>query len=229
MSDNPPSDGPSQRADIFQLAGESLLAEVEHMRRSLRLSCPTAEIFQSIKTTLHVRLPPYGDTVIDTLYERERAKSFNQNAAEVFPLERRKFTDNLVAVMEPGATARKIRNLIEKAWKWDPAADRRAWEGSERPFRGRPEVYDRGVVWAFADAIARAAGRAHFAIGHHGDETITKNSNKGGPMFRVLVASINWAMIAAWLSASPPGTPAPQANPEGILTVIKRGRQQSTD
>jgi hypothetical protein len=82
VSDNPASDGPSQRADTFQLACESLFAEVEHMRRSLSLSCPTAEIFQSIKATLHVRLPPYRYTVFDTLYGRERAKAFNQKCRQ---------------------------------------------------------------------------------------------------------------------------------------------------
>ena len=167
-------------------------------------------------------------SVLDTLYLHERARAFSQNAAKTFPLERKKFADNLVAAMESGTPAGNIRNLVKKAWKWDAAADRRAEEGSERPFRGRPEVYDRDVVWAFADTIARAAGREHFAIGHHGDETITKTSDKGGPMFRVLVASVEWAMIAAWLGAARPGTAAPQAKPEGILTVIKRGRQQST-
>ena len=177
---------------------------------------------------MHTRLPPNDATVLDTLYLRERAKAFNQNAAETFPLEREKFADNLVAAMESGAPAGKIRNLIKKHWKWDPAADRRARDGSAAPFRGRPEIYDRDVVWAFADTIARAAGCERFAIGHHGDETITKTSDKGGPMFRVLVASVEWAMIAAWLGAAPPGTPAPQAKPEGILTVIKRGRR-STD
>jgi hypothetical protein len=192
------------------------------MKRSLRLSCTTPEIVKTIKATMHTPLPPYGATVLDTLYLRERAKAFNQNAAEVFPLERKKFADDLVAAMESRTPARKIRNLIEKAWKWDPAADRRAREGSVTPFRGRPEVYDCDVIWAFANAIARAAGCEDFAIGHHGDDTLTRGSKKGGPMLRVLVTSVEWAMSAAWLCASPPGSPAPQVKPEGILTVLKR-------
>jgi hypothetical protein len=182
----------------------------------------------AIKATMHIPLPRYGDTVFQTLYERERAKVFNQKAAEMFPLVRQKFRDDLSAAIEK-APARKTRQLIEQAWKWDHAADRRAREGSATPFRGRPEIYDRDVVRAFADAILRASGREHFGTGHHGDDALTKASNKGGAMFCVLVASVEWAMTAAWLCASPPGTPAPQANPEGILTVIKRGRQQSTD
>jgi hypothetical protein len=224
MSDKPAGDGPSQRAATFQRTCASLLAEVDHMRRSLGLNCTTEKIAKGIKETMHIRLPPYGATVIDILYEHERERAFNQKAAETFPLERKKFEDNLAAAIEGKAPARKVRKLIEKAWKWDHAADRRVREGSETPFRGRPEVYDRDVVWAFADAIAGAAGREHFAVGHHGDDTLTKEANKGGPMFRLLVASVEWAMIAAWLGASPFGTPAPQAKPEGILTVIKRGR-----
>ena len=229
MSDKPTGDGPSQRAATFQRACASLLAEVDHMRRSLGLNCTTEKIAKGIKETMHIRLPPYGTTVIDILCEHERERAFNKKAAETFPLERRKFADDLVAVMERGTPARKIRNVIKKAWKWDPAADRRTREGSATPFRGRPEVYDRDVVWAFADVIARAAGREHFAIGHHGDETITKTSDKGGPMFRVLIAGVEWAMIAAWMCAAPPGTPAPQAKPEGILTVLKRPLKKRTD
>jgi hypothetical protein len=222
MSDKPSSDAPAHSAAIFQQACDTLTAEVENMGRSLSLSCTAAEILTAIKATMHEPLPRYGDTVLQALCERERAKVFNQRAAEMFPLQRKKFADILAIATEGNAPARKLRRLIEKAWKWDNAADRRTREGSATPFRGRPEVYDSDVVWAFADAIALAARREHFAIGHHGDETITKESNKGGPMFRVLVASIEWAMIAAWLSAAPTGTPAPQVKPEGILTVLKR-------
>ena len=229
MSEKSPIDGPSVRAAIFQQACDTLFTEVEHMKRSLRLSCTTPEIVKAIKAAMHAPLPQYGATVLDTLYLRERAKAFNQNAAEMFPVEREAFADDLVAVIEPGTPARKIRNLIEMRWKWDPAADRRAREGSVTPFRGRPEVYDRDVVWAFANAIASAAGCEDFAIGHHGDETLTRGSKKGGPMLRVLVASVEWAMSAAWLCASPPGTPAPLAKPEGILTVLKQPPKKRTD
>jgi hypothetical protein len=60
--------------------------------------------------------------------------------------------------------------------------------------------------------------------GTMGDGAITDKNQKGGPMPRVLVASIRWAMTNAWFEASPPETEPPKVKPEGILTVIKRGR-----
>ena len=46
--------------------------------------------------------------------------------------------------------------------------------------RGRPDLYDPHVVWAFADSIAEATGRK-FTVGHHGDKTIT-DERMAGPM-----------------------------------------------
>ena len=80
-----------------------------------------------------------------------------------------------------------------------------------------------GVIWAFADAIARVAGRKHLSTGHHGDVTITDNS-KGSAMLGALVATMRWAMTMAWLGAAPPGTKPPIVKPEGILGIVKRGR-----
>jgi hypothetical protein len=224
-SDKPFDDGPSRRAAILQTAEKSLGESVEVMRRKLGLTCNTSEIVKNIKETMNAPLPPYNFTVIQTLCERYRANAFNDSAAEAFPGSREAFDNALREFATArGISARKARRLIDNAWKSDHAADRRVREGSAAPYKGRPEVYDRDVVWAFADAIARTAGREHFATGHHGDVTITEKDDKGGPMFRVLVASIQWAMIAAWQGAAPPGTVRPTVKPEGILTALKRNR-----
>jgi hypothetical protein len=223
-SDRPSEDGPSQRAAIVQPAEKSLGDSVEVMRRKLRLTRGTAEIVNDIKATMNSPLPPYNFTVIQTLCERHRADDFNERAAGAFPAVRKKMKAIRDLATAQGASARKARKLEDNAWKWDHAADRRVREGSAAPHKGRPEVYDRAVVWAFADAIARAAGREGFATGHHGDVTITEKDEKGGPMFRVLVASVRWAMMAAWQVNAPPGTKRPTVKPEGILTVIKRAR-----
>jgi hypothetical protein len=224
-SDKPFDDGPSRRAAILQSAKKSLVESVDFMRRKLKLTYNTPEIVKCIKKTMNAPLPPNNSSVIQTLCDRHYADAFNDSAAESFPGDREEFD---VAIKE-FATARGIsgrdgQRLVNKAWKWDRAADRRAREGSAAPYKGRPEAYDRDVVWAFADAITRAAGRERLATGHHGDEAITEKDNKGGPMLRVLVASIRWAMIMAWLGAASPGTAPPTVKPEGILTVLKRGR-----
>jgi hypothetical protein len=224
-SDKPIDDGPSRRAAIVQSADKSLVESVDVMRRRLKLTCNTSEIVKYIKKTMNAPLPPYNFTVIQTLCERYRADEFNDSAAETFPGSREAFENALREFATArGTSARKSRRLVDNAWKWDHAADRRAREGSTAPYKGRPEVYDRDVVWAFADAIARTAGRERIATGHHGDVTITEKNDKGGPMFRVLVASIQWAMIAAWQGAAPPGTARPTVKPEGILTTLKRNR-----
>jgi hypothetical protein len=209
----------------MQSAEKSLGDSVEAMRAKLSLTSDTLEIVRNIKETMSAPLPPYNLGVIQTLCERYRATAFNDSAAERFSDIRNDF-DNAIRdfATARGTSARKARRLADNAWKWDQAADRRVREGAPEPYRGRPEVYDRNVVWAFADAIARAAGRERFATGHHGDVTITEKDNKGGPMFRVLVASIQWALIAAWEAAAQPGTAQPTVKPEGILTVLKRGR-----
>jgi hypothetical protein len=208
-------------------AEAKLVAEVEHIRRKLDLRRATLEIINDIKATMHAPLQPHDLTVFQTLYDRERAKVFNQDAAKAFPGVKEDFDDeirDIVLEIEAKEAARRVRRLVDHAWKWDHAADRRAREGSATPFKGRPEVYDPGVVWAFAYAIANAAGRERFVTGHHGDVTITDKDDGGGPMFRVLVASVQWAMRAAWQAAAPPGTLPPAVKPEGILMLLRRGR-----
>jgi hypothetical protein len=120
-----------------------------------------------------------------------------------------------------------VRKIAANAWKQDSGADRRvrnalAQDDISHAYKGRPEKYPPEVVWAFADTIARASGCEHFSIGHHGDATF--GNEGGGPMLRVLVAAVRWAMTAAWLGAAPLGTPPPVVKPEGILSLIKRGR-----
>jgi len=169
-------------------------------------------------------------TVLQVLYERERATAFNQTDDKPPPYFVEAIQDFMIA--HDGRTpARKVRKTARNAWRENPGADRRVREMERQPaakfrsrYRGRPEKYDPGIVWAFADAITRAAGREHFSIGHHGDEAITDKNQKGGPMLRVLVASIRWAMTNAWFEASLSGTEPPKVKPEGVLTVIKRGR-----
>ena len=225
-------DSASQRAALVKHADETLIASVNEMNRRLHLTRPDGELVRDIKATMNVALPSYGFTVIQTLCERERAKAFNQYAADGFPTIREDFGNaiqDFVIVREGRTPARKTRKIADNAWKWDHAADRRVRNSVRRGDRrslhkGRPEIYDPDVVWAFADAIAQAAGREHFASGHHGDLTLADENKVGGPMFRVLVAVLQWAMTMAWMMAAPRGTARPIVKPEGILTLIKRGR-----
>jgi hypothetical protein len=232
LSDTPLKDGPSIRAAAAQRAEAALVATVEQLRLKLGLSHSTAELVKDIKATMHVALPPFGMTVIQTLCEREREKVFNHRAADVFPGIHAVFVNAIqdFVVVRDGATpTRKARRIAQNAWKADRAADRRVKDSARpddagSPHRGRPEKYDSGVLWAFAEAIARAAGREQFSTGHHGDATFTRDNKAGEPMFRVLVAAIQWAMTMAWQGCSPPGSEAPFVIPEGVLTVIKRSR-----
>jgi hypothetical protein len=168
--------------------------------------------------------------VIQVLCERERAKAFNQSASDQFPTIRGNFDDaitDFVIVREGKTSARKLRKIAANAWKWDHAEDRRirnAKKGGRFLHMGRPEVYDPRVVWAFADVSASAADRPRFSTGHHGDVAISSDSKAGSPMLHVLVAAVQWAMIRGWQCAGPPGTEPPTVKPEGILTLIKRGR-----
>src|SRR5262249_33036213 len=162
--------------------------------------------------------------------ERGRAPSYNKRDDK----SSRSFvetTRDFMTAHDGRTPARKVRKTARNAWREDPGADRRVREMERQPaakfrsrYKGRPEKHDPGIVWAFADAITRAAGREHFSTGHHGDEAITEKNQKGGPMLRVLVASIRWAMTNAWFAASPSRTEPPKVKPEGVLTVIKRGR-----
>jgi hypothetical protein len=210
------------------------------MRRRYRLDCSTAEIVAEIKATLHLPVQPHGLAVLQVLQDREREKVFNRLAAKTSPEIRQEFEHAIqdhVTGRAGRVPARRTRKIADNSWKQDPAADRRIRERKDQPprpwhspYRGQPEIYDPEVVLVFADAIRRIAGRQKFSVGHHGDQAITDKNKGGSPMLRVLVASVQWAMIAAWQTAAPPGTPPGTVKPEGILTVIKRrSSARSTD
>jgi hypothetical protein len=226
----PFQDSPAERAKLLQRTEEALVKSVEDMTPRLPVPRTCDELVRNIKATMHVPLPPSNLTVMQTLGERVRDKVFNQSAAEACPTVWKEFGEaiqDFVIYREGKTPARVVRKIAANAWKQDPAADRRVQNAGPQgdvstAYKGRPEIYDPSVVWAFADTIARAAGCEHFSIGHHGDATITDEG--GGPMLRVLVAAVRWAMTAAWLGAAPPGTAPPMVKPEGILTLIKRGR-----
>src|SRR5262249_15657306 len=160
------------------------------------------------------------------------AKAFNQGGAAQFSTVRQDFGNaiqDFVVIRDGRTPARTTRKIADRAWKRDPAAERRVLRAGPRDdtstaYKGRPETYPPDVVGAFAEAIARAAGRKHFSTGHHGDVTITDKNKGGGPMLRVLVAAMRWAMMTAWQMAAPPGTTPPAVSPEGILSLVKRGR-----
>lgn len=233
MSDTPFNDEPGERAVMLRRADDSLTECAERMKQHYHLDRSCAEIIAEIKATMRLPVQPHGLTVFQTLYDREREKVFNDNAAKNNPKIREEFgyaIQDYVTVREGHAPAsRRTRKLADNAWKQDSAADRRIRENQQRsqwqsPYKGRPEVYDRDVVQKFADTIVGASAQKKFSIGHHGDKTITAKTNDGGPMFCVLVASIQWAMIAAWQAAAPFGVAPPRVKPEGILTVLKRRR-----
>jgi hypothetical protein len=219
------------------------------MRRALDLGQDAKTILDEIEKTLHVEVReqvgtfnwienegpvqanPGGLTALQVLCEKERATAFNQTDDEAPDYFVHAIQDFMIA--HNGKTpTRKVRETARSAWRENLAADRRIrerepispGEGFRSPNRGRPEIYPPDVVWAFADAIARAAGCENFSIGHHGDATITDKNKGGGAMFRCLVAAVRWAMTVAWLAAARPGTAPPIIKPEGILTLIKRGR-----
>jgi hypothetical protein len=173
------------------------------MRERLTLARSTTEIAKDIKSTMDSRLTSLNLTVIQVLSDRERAKVFNVLAAAAYPDKLAEFHDaigDFVKLREGKVSPRRTRKVAGNAWKWDIAADRRAREGSTAPNRSRPEVYNPDVIRAFADTIAKAANRTHLAVGHHGETTLSDTAGKGGPMFRVLVAAVRWAMVAAWQS-----------------------------
>ena len=232
MQNQPFQDSAAARAACFQGAEEALITSVEQMRRRFSVVRTCNELVRDIKATMHVPLPPHNLTVMQTLYDRERENVFNRCAAKEFPTTRKDFDDaiqDFVIIRKGKTPARLVRKIAANAWKQDPAADRRFQNAGPQghtstAYKGRPEIYAPSVVWAFADAIARAAGRARFSIGHHGEVTITHENKGGGVMFRVLVAAVRWAMTVAWLAAAPPSTAPPTVKPEGILRLIKRGR-----
>ena len=188
----------------------------------LRSGRPAQQIVADIKATMNVVLPPHGFTVLQTLCERERAKVFNNRAARRFPELQAAYVQVLAdAAAMNGVPRRKAKRLANNTWKWDHAVDRRARQGLESPSKGRPEVYDPEVVYAFADTLARATGRERCSTGHHGDVTIT-DAGKASPIMNVLVCAIEWAVLASWTVARSTGSPRPKVRPEGILSVLKR-------
>jgi hypothetical protein len=219
---------------LAQRAEQELIATIEDMRRRFCLSCTRDQLVTDIKATMHIQLPPHNFEVIQVLCDRERAaKAFNQSASEVFPAAIRKGFDDAIqdfVIIRRGKTsARELRKIAGNAWKWDHAEDRRIRKAAfgrtaRSPRKGRPELYDPEVVAAFADAVARAAGRPKFSIGHHGDEAITEKNKAGSVMLRVLVAAVRWSMTVAWQVSAPWESAPPIVKPEGLLSLIKRGR-----
>jgi hypothetical protein len=224
--------GLSNSASAFIKAEQELSGCVDQLSLKLNLLPSTEELLREIKGAMHVQLPPHNLTVIQALCDHERDKVFNQHAADTFPATRQEFGEAIqdFVVVRAGKTpARKTRKMAENAWKQDYTADRRIRQMGhsgdwESPYKGQPEKYDPLIVWAFADAIARATGHEEFSTGHHGDVTLTHENTAGGPMLRTLVAALQWAMIAAWQGAAAPGSPPPVVKPEGVLSVIRRGR-----
>src|SRR5262249_14916983 len=74
---------------------------------------------------------------------------------------------DLMVAQKERVSARQAHNTARNAWKEDPAADRRIREMEKlppdqfhSPYRGQPEIYNRGVVLAFEKTIASAIGRS---------------------------------------------------------------------
>jgi hypothetical protein len=221
LSEKPFDDGPSQRAVIAQRAEKLFEAAVENMRHELGLIPTTEEIVRDIKATLYAPLPPYNFTVLQTLCDRHRADAFNDDAAGAFPAERKILNKTIRDLATArGISARTARRLSDNAWKWDRAAERRVREGSAAPYKGRPEIYDRDVVWAFHDAIARASGQPHITWTRGIDDNKSKSAN-----LDVLVAAVEWAMCVAWQCSAKPGTEFPNVTAEGLIGIIKRRRR----
>ena len=231
MADKPLDDGPSERAAVVQNAYHSLVVSIESMRCAYRLDRESNDILKTLKQAMHVKVPPHDFTVIQALCERERQNVFNEMADTKFPTLRKEFDKAIQDFLDSGnggTSGRNARKIARNAWKADPGADRRIRETEHlsadkwrSPYRGRPELYDPGVIHAFKDAITEAAGRKF-------TWTRTIHDNKStGPMLNVLVAAVHWAMCIAWQISAPPGSEPPHANAvkaEGLLKFIKAKR-----
>jgi hypothetical protein len=216
-------DGPEVRASALRGAETELTAEAERLRAELCLSLSTAEIVSGIKQTMQTRAGSQNLTVEQLLYDREYSKTFNTMTAAILPDVRQEFGGALADALNLDGTpavARRARRFAKNAWERNAAAERREQAGSVAPRKGRPETYDPDVLLAFADTIARMAGRPRFTTGHHGDTTLS--GDKGSPLLRTLAASVRWAMVAAWQGAAAPGTPPPAVKLEGALTAFRR-------
>jgi len=209
-------------------AEAALKSAVEQTCLKLNSSAKAGECLQAIKATMSHSVGRRGLNVIQMLYELERVKSQPHVVPELFENE---ICDFLIRNYQ--TPKRKARQIASNAWKENPGADRRVHTLTKRilanktkilsAHRGRPDLYDPHIVWAFADSIAAAAGRKKFSLGHHGDKAII-NEQMAGPMLRVLVAAVRWATTIAWIGASERGLAPPLVKTEGILTLIKRGR-----
>jgi hypothetical protein len=232
LSNQPVDDGSVQHAAVVRHANDSLIAAVEEARRCLGLNTDTATILDGIKKAMDVEVPPYGLTVIQTLCERERQNAFNQAASNGFPTIRREFEyaiQDFMIARDCHAPARQVHKIARNAWKEDPGADRRIREMEHQspdqfspPYRGRPELYDRGVVLAFESAVARAFGRSRVSW-TRGTKDNTNTSH--GVMLDVFVAAVRWAMCIAWQSSAPPGSKPPKVKAEGLLRIVKAQRR----
>ena len=200
-------------------AEAALKSAVERMCLKLKLRDEAAEYLQAIKATMNRWVGPHALTVSQRLH-LEPIKSQPDLMPEFFESEVRDFL-----IRNHQIRRRKARQIARNAWREDSGADRRvlALKPSAAnknkilsAHRGRPDLYDPHVVWAFADSIAEATGRK-FSVGHHGDKAIT-DERMAGPMLAVLIAAVRWAM------AMSPGITPPLVKTEGILTLIKRGR-----
>jgi len=203
-------------------AEAALKSAVERMCLKLKLRGKAAEYLQAIKATMNRSVGPHAPTVSQRLHF-EPIKSKPDPMPEFFESEVRDFL-----IRNHQTPRRKARQIARNAWREDSGADRRvrALKPSAAnknkilsAHRGRPDLYDPHVVWAFADSIAEATGRK-FSVGHHGDKAIT-DERMAGPMLAVLVAAMRWAMTLAWIGAA---DAPPLVKTEGILTLIKRGR-----
>jgi len=222
-----------QEFSAKQQAEATLAAAVEKMREHLRVSKDTATIVAEIKKTMQTQLPSHGLTVFQVLYERERQDAFNREVE--FNRETEADIRDFVIARDGHATAGKVRRLARNVWREDAAADRRAQEmernisqknppqGSFRsPFRGRPPLYDREVVIAFADAIARVVEEPSFSWTRRVDDNKSE-----GVMLDVLVASVRWAMCCAQLAAgSVPSRPV-RVTAEGLLSILRATKRHS--
>jgi hypothetical protein len=209
--------------DAFDGAEAALESAVKRMCLKLKLPAQVAEYLQTIKATMNRSVGRHGLTVLQMLC-LEPTKNQPELVPEFFQNE---IGDFLTRNYQ--TPRRKARQIARNAWKEDPGADcrvRAALVSARAPVsaneilsahRGRPDLYEPLVVWAFADSIAEATGRK-FSVGRHGDKTIT-DERMAGPMLAVLVAAVRWAM-----AMRSPGITPPLVKTEGILTLIKRGR-----
>jgi hypothetical protein len=214
-------------AKAIERAEQELQRAVETIRVRLKLSGSVDELVENIKGALETALSS-GLTVQQALWDHYRQKDFNETFDEA-PLWFEDAVQDFSIVLEGPLPTRLTRKIARNAWKEDRSADRRLRE-IENPTpddirsinRGRPELYDRDVVWAFADRIAQVAGRSKFSAGHHPEVTIT-DTDPGSPMLHVLVAAMRWAMTLMWAGGASSTAP-PTVKPEGILNVLRRGR-----